>query len=242
MMRSRLNVATVLALAAVAASLAQPARPVAAGGSYLPGVDVSHWQAKPLWATVKSAGVKFVIAKASNANTGRDPEYVRNRTRCRKLGIAFTAYHHAKPDASVGDAVAEADNFLAAAGLRGNDLLPVLELKTVGTLTVEQANDWARAWLAQVEARMGVKPMIYASATFWATYMGDTTWFADNGYRLWVRDWVNATPNVPANNWGGHGWTIWQDGKAAVPGIRSKVDTNLFNGTVLAPIRIKNNR
>ena len=234
--------AALFAVVAIGALLTHCAGPASAGGSYLPGVDVSHLQAKPRWADVKNAGIRFVIAKATNANTGQDPEYIRNRTMCRKRGIAFTAYHHAKPDASPGDAVAEADNFLGFAGLKGSDLLPVLELKTAGTLTVEQAIDWAKAWLAHVEERMGVKPMIYAAAPFWVDHMGDTTWFADNGYRLWVRDWANDVPTVPANNWGGNGWTIWQDGKAAVPGIRSKVDTNLYNGTVLAPLRIKNNR
>jgi GH25 family lysozyme M1 (1,4-beta-N-acetylmuramidase) len=46
---------------------------------------------------------------------------------------------------------------------------------------------------------------------------------------------------VPANDWGGHGWTLWQYGKAPVPGIRGKVDVNRYNGTLLAPLRIKNN-
>jgi lysozyme len=240
--RRRLNVAAFLAVLAIAASLVLGVQPVSAGPAYLRGVDVSDWQGKPRWAAVKSAGIKFVIAKATNGNIGRDPEYVRNRARCRKLGIAFTAYHHGKPDASPGDAVAEADNFVDFAGLKGNDLVPVLELKKAGTLTPEQATDWAKAFLARVVERIGVKPMIYASDTFWTDHMGDSTWFADNGYRLWVRDWANDTPTIPASNWAGHGWTIWQDGKALVPGIAGKVDTNFFNGTVLAPLRIKNNR
>jgi len=237
----RLRAGALLMAVAIAASLSAGARPVAAGALYLFGVDVSHWQGKPRWAIAKAGGVKFVIAKATNANTGRDSEYVRNRNQCRKLGIPFTAYHHAKPDLSVGDAIAEADNFVDAAGLNGNNLLPVLEIKTAGVLAPDQAVAWAKAWLLRVEERLGVKSMIYASAPFWAAHMSDTTWFADNGYRLWVRDWENDSPTIPANDWGGHGWTIWQDGKAPVAGITGKVDTNLFNGTTLGPLRIKNN-
>ena len=241
MKRLRLRSAPLLLVAALAGLLGGGAQPVAAGDSFLFGIDVSHWQGKPRWAVVKSAGVRFVIAKASNANTGRDSEYVRNRNQCRKRGIPFTAYHHAKPDLGVGDAIAEADNFVAAAGLNGNNLLPVLEMKTAGVLSVDQAVDWAKAWLGRVEERLGVKSMLYVSATFFADHLGDTTWFADNGYRLWVRDWENDMPTVPGGDWGGHGWTMWQDGKAAVAGISGKVDTNLYDGTSLAALRIKNN-
>jgi GH25 family lysozyme M1 (1,4-beta-N-acetylmuramidase) len=120
--------------------------------------------------------------------------------------------------------------------------LPALDLKTHGELSVEELTEWVKAWLARVEERLGVKPMIYAPTALWVQWMGDSTWFAENGYRFWVRDWVNATPTVPANNWGGHGWTLWQYGKAPVAGFSGKVDVNRFNGTILAPLRIKNNR
>ncbi len=85
--------------------------------------------------------------------------------------------------------------------------------------------------------------MIYAPTHLWIEWMGDTTWFADHGYRFWVRDWDSAdAPILPANNWGGSGWTLWQTGTAQVPGIGGWVDQDLFNGQTLAPIRIKNNR
>ena len=238
----KLGATALIVAVAIASSLANGAQPAAAAESFLEGIDVSYWQGEPRWLAVKNAGIRYVIARASIANTGRDAEYPRNRTRLRKRGIPFTAYHHAKPDATVGDAIAEANNFVDAARLNGDNLLPVLELKTHGDLSVEMFQDWAKAWLARVEERLGVKPMIYASAAFWVDRMGNTTWFADNGYRLWIRHWGVVSPTLPANNWGGHGWTLWQYGKAPVSGIRGKVDRDHFNGTVLAPIRIKNNR
>jgi len=147
------------------------------------------------------------------------------------------------PDATVGDAIAEADHFVDVAQLNGRNLLPALDLKTHGDLTAEELQEWVKAWLARVEERLGVKPMIYAPTSLWVDWMGNTTWFADNGYRFWVRDWDSVdAPILPANNWGGHGWTLWQTGTAQVPGIKGWVDQNLFNGPVLAPIRIKNNR
>lgn len=222
--------------------MASGARPAAAAESFLDGVDVSSWQGEPRWQVARDAGIKFVIARATFNNTGEDAEYQRNRTLLRKHRIPFTAYHHAQPDSTVGDAIAEADHFVDNAGLNGKNLLPALDLKTHGDLDPEALQEWVRTWLAHVEERLGVKPMIYAPIPLWVDWMGDTTWFADNGYRLWVRDWGVVSPNVPANHWGGHGWTLWQYGKAVVAGIRSKVDINHFNGTSLAELRIKNNR
>jgi len=40
--------------------------------------------------------------------------------------------------------------------------------------------------------------------------MGNTTWFADHGYRLWLANWNVSSPTVPANGWQGRDWTFWQ--------------------------------
>ncbi len=227
---------------AIASTLATGAQPAAAADSIIDGIDVSHWQRAPRWVEVKNAGVGFVIARATYSNHGLDEQYARNRTLLRNKGIPFTAYHHAGPDTTIGDAIAEADHFVDVAQLNGRNLLPALDLKTHGNLDAEELQEWVKTWLARAEERLGVKPMIYAPTPLWVDWMGNTTWFAENGYRFWVRDWYVDSPTLPANNWGGNGWTLWQTGKAPVPGIRGTVDQDRFNGPVLAPIRIKNNR
>ena len=71
--------------------------------------------------------------------------------------------------------------------------------------------------------------------------MGDTTWFADNGYNvLWVAHWTTATaPTVPGGAWGGDGWTFWQyTSDGSVPGISGRVDLNRYNGTNFSRVRI----
>ena len=141
MLRRSTQSATPLVIAvAIMAMVTLGAGTAAASGPFLNGIDVSHWQAKPRWVEVKNSGIRFVIAKASNCQHRTDPEYSRNRTRLRKLAIPFTAYHHAQAGRSlVGDAVAEADNFVDAARLDGHNLLPVLELKSTASLSPEHA-------------------------------------------------------------------------------------------------------
>jgi len=133
---------------------------------------------------------------------------------------------------------------VAFAQLTGRNLVPVLDLEASGGLGVRKLKRWTKDWLTEVRAKLGVKATIYTTASFWMTNMGDTTWFAANGYRLWIAHWTTATqPTLPASNWGGKGWTFWQyDNHGSVSGISGDVDLDRFNGTGLAPLRIKNNR
>jgi GH25 family lysozyme M1 (1,4-beta-N-acetylmuramidase) len=69
--------------------------------------------------------------------------------------------------------------------------------------------------------------------------MGNSRWFANNGYALWIAHWHVAQPRVPASNWAGHGWTIWQyDNCGSVAGIDGCVDLDRLNGTDIDALRI----
>jgi GH25 family lysozyme M1 (1,4-beta-N-acetylmuramidase) len=97
--------------------------------------------------------------------------------------------------------------------------------------------------LNRVESRLGVRAMIYASPSFWRDHMGNARGFADAGHRLWIAHWDAAKPSVPASNWGGRGWTVWQHtDNGSVAGISGDVDRDRLNGTSLARLKIKNNR
>jgi len=214
-----------------------------ARAGHVAGIDVSHWQGYVRWADVKNAGVGFAIAKATEGQTFVDHRYARNKSRADHLGLAFGAYHFASPDRSYRDAIREAKHFVRTASLAGRHLLPVLDLERTGGLSRSALIAWVRTWLRTVESRLGVKPMIYTSPSFWKDRMGDTRWFADNGYRLWVAHWYTSSPRVPADNWGGRGYTLWQlTDCAKVKGISGCVDGDLLNGTNLGRLRIKNNR
>lgn len=239
----RLPAALAVGLTLASALITSAALPISAAGPYLEGIDVSRWQGEPTWSQVKEAGIRFVIAKATEGSDWVDPEFARNRERLRANGIPFSAYHFAQPDTTTGDAVAEADHFVDTARLDGPNLLPVLDLERDGALSTRQLTRWVKAWLTRVEARLGVKPMIYTSSDFWIEQMGNSRWFADNGYRLWIAHWDVPAPAVPAGNWGGRGWTLWQyDVRGGLDGISGKVDRDRYNGADLAPIRIRTNR
>lgn len=202
---------------------------------YLEGIDVSEWQGRIDFAKVRASGRRFVIARATVGRFYTDPTYARNRSAALAAGLAFTAYHYAQPDGTSGDAIREADHFIAVAGLKRGMLAPVLDLETGSRLGVSRLQSWVKAWLSRVYARVGVRATIYVTASFWQTAMGNTSWFAKNGYHVvWAASWAVSSPAVPASNWSGRSWGFWQYSDCGhVPGISGCVDLDRFHGTVL---------
>jgi GH25 family lysozyme M1 (1,4-beta-N-acetylmuramidase) len=234
-------------LVVLSALLAAASAGVASAGAtgsadFTPGIDVSHWQGQPDWQAARADGVAFAFLKATEGRSLVDEQYATNLANADAAGIAVGAYHFARPDKTATDAAAEADHFLDNANLKPRNLLPVLDLENDGGLTARQLRRWVKDWLARVEERLGVKPIIYTFPFFWRDELGNTSWFADRGYRLWIAHWGADQPKLPANGWGGHGWTIWQyDNCGAVAGFKGCVDRNHLRGATVAALRIKNN-
>lgn len=206
----------------------------------LPGIDVSHWQGAIDWGRVAASGQRFAFAKATEGRTYVDPMYATNKAGAEANGIAFGAYHFARPDDTPGDAIAEADHFVDTAQLGPGNLLPVLDLERTGGLSQEQVTQWILTWLGRVTERLGVRPIVYTSPNGWATRTGDTTAVVEAGYTvLWVAHWGVESPRVPAEDWGGYGWTFWQyTDCGTVPGISGCVDLDWYRGTAFEPVTI----
>jgi GH25 family lysozyme M1 (1,4-beta-N-acetylmuramidase) len=190
---------------------------------------------------VASSGQRFAIAKATEGQTYDDPMYASYKADAQAQGLLFTAYHFARPDSTPDDAVLEADHFLDVAQLGPGNLIPALDVERTGGLDPQQLTDWVLAWLGEVTARLGVKPMVYTSPNGWKNRFDDTTAVADAGYTvLWVAHWNVPSPTVPANDWEGHGWTIWQHTDcASVRGISGCVDHDWYETTSFDPITIR---
>ncbi len=208
----------------------------------LEGIDVSHYQGVIDWPSVAAAGKRFAIMKVTEGQTYVDPGYATNHTAARAAGLPVSAYHFARPMSTRGDAVIQADWFVNNAALLPGDLVPALDLEQTGGLSVSDLQAWVGAWLGEVTAKLGVRPMIYASPAFWTTSMGNTTLFADQGYSvLWIAHWGTSSPALPAANWGGHGWTFWQySSTGSVPGISGNVDLDRYNGSDLTGVTFGN--
>lgn len=208
------------------------------------GIDVSRFQGAIDWEQVAGSGVSFAFVAASRGSgddcavaprdCGADPYFAANRAAARAAGIRIGPYHRAfvngggDRDEVVADARAEADVFIGSVGaLRKKELIPALDVET----PFDVADDvtlrlWVSVWLKRVRKHLRARPMIYTNATSWSA-TGDTQRFARNGHRLWVANWGVSRPAVPAGNWAGRGWTVWQyTSSGRVAGITGRVDMN----------------
>ena len=221
----------VLAAFSTTVMLAMPVARPAFADPRVPGIDVSKYQGRIRWSAVASTPVRFVIMRATKGNRYRDGKYARNLAGATQHRLVVGAYHFAKPGLAPWDARAEADHFLRVARVAAGDVVPVLDIEETGGLAPSQLRVWARTWLERVEARTGVRPMIYSGIHFWQGFMRNTTWFARRGHPLWVAHWYVGAPQVPGRRWGGKGFAVWQwSATGRIAGIRGDVDRDWLNG------------
>jgi lysozyme len=237
-----------LALLALAALLL--AAPVASAGKRPRGIDVSRFQGTIDWAQVRGAGIGFAFAQASRGSgldctvrpesCGADPYWGYNYATAKANRIRVGPYHRAFVGGSNLaearlDAATEANVFIAAVrstgGLVRGDLRPALDVETpFAGLTPKQLTAWVRVWVKRVRRALGARPIIYTNATSWSA-TGDTREFARSRHALWVANWNVRKPAVPARDWAGKGWSIWQHtSSGSVAGIAGRVDLNRVRG------------
>lgn len=231
----------VIVAALGAALLGMTAGPAPAATRPL-GVDVSRFNGLIDWPTVSAAGIRFAFVQASRGSgldctvkptsCGADPYWLTNHANAKAAGVRVGAYHRGfatggSAAAARADALAEADVFISQVGqLQAGDLLPVLDVETpFAGITAVGLRAWVKTWLVRVHKRLGAQAMIYTNSTSWGA-TGNTTVFAPK-HPLWVAAWRVARPSVPALNWGGRGWSVWQfTNSGSVPGISGRVDQN----------------
>ncbi len=214
----------------------------------VPGIDVSRFQGAIDWAEVGRTRIGFAFVQASRGSgddcvvardrCGADKRYGENYRGARANDIRVGAYHRAFASgpgkrAARADAREEADLFVAQVGtLRRRDLLPVLDIESPFVrLDEEELRIWVRTWLERVGDELGRRPIIYTNHSSWLA-TGDTADFALAGHPLWIANYGVNEPSVPAANWAGFGWAVWQfTSTAHVRGIDGSVDKNrLSNG------------
>ena len=198
-----------------------------AGPTTLRGIDISYYQGNVDWAKVKADGQTFAFVRVSDGIDYPDSKFAQNWPATKQAGLVRGLYQFFRPGkdvtAQVNLLVSKLD---AAGGLQPGDLPPVLDLESDGGLPAATVVARAKAWIAQIEDKLGVKPIVYTAA-FMSNVIGNH--FAD--YTLWVANYQTTCPTMPS---GWTDWAFWQDSeKGKVDGVNGAVDTNFFNGGLL---------
>lgn len=209
----------VMALAPAVASAPSHAPRASAGeAASARGIDVSHYQGRIDWTAVEGDGVGFAFVKATEGTSFVDPAFRRNWNALGETRILRGAYHRFRPGR---DAVAQAEHFLAVARVADGALPPVLDVEATDGVSDARLVRGVRAWLAAVERRTGVRPVVYTKPGFRRAHLGN----ALDDYPLWIAEYGVDSPSHPR-------WTFWQHSeRGRVDGIAKPVDLDRFNGS-----------
>jgi lysozyme len=216
------------AAAAPAAQASASEAPAAKPQGRAQGIDISHYQPKVEWETVKSS-VSFVFIKATDSTRGADPLFSSHWSGAKKVGLPRGAYHFFHPKHEVDEQVA---NFTRHLKPDPGELPPVVDVEEFRDeyqgFTCEQLAGMLQRFSQGVEKELGRKPMIYTNHQTWHESFCDHAYFTDHS--LWLAQYSNhPEPKLPQ---GWSRWNFWQYTESGkVPGISSAVDQSHFNGT-----------
>lgn len=205
------------------------------------GIDVSNWQGAVDWPRVAQAGIRFAWIKTSEGVNYVDPWFNRNASGAQTAGVPWGGYHFARPDGGHADPQREAA-WAVQAGIARGPLPPVLDLET-SALSAGATDDWALAWLAEVERLSGRRPVVYVGAYFPMEPNSDLA-----VYDLWLPSYPSGAENPnpdllprpvvpPAWRQAGRTWQVWQfTSKGRIPGVAGWCDVNVARDGWLAGV------
>jgi|GEM_PF-757414 len=204
---------------------------VCAGGSTVKGVDVSTYQGAVDWGQVHGAGIDFAITRVSDGTGTLDGTFATNWKGIKAAGMVRGVYQFFEGTQS---GTAQADLLVsqvnAAGGFQAGDIPPVADVEVLDGASGSQLVSNLAAWVSEIEAKMGVTPIIYTAPGFWNGLPNNTQFGAET---LWVANWQVSCPDTPS---GWSSWKFWQydDGQTTpnVPGISGAVDKDEFNGSL----------
>lgn len=185
------------------------------------GVDLSKWQGEVDFAGLRSSGITYVFVKATQGSAGTDSRYSLNLQAARCASLSAGSYHFFVTGET---AQAQFAHFSATASVLSGDLPPVVDIEVLHNNDDAGLATELASFLALLEHRYRVKPIIYSGRSFANRYLKG---FAT--YPLWLADYSTADmPTLPLD-W--TNWTFWQYGQhGSVSGVDGPVDLDRFNG------------
>ena len=208
-------------------STSVPSHETAPKGYTVHGIDVSHHQGTINWellrntANIDDCPLAFAFIKATEGSDIVDSQFKKNFAEARKYGILRGAYHFYR---TTTPAKQQAEHFIRHVELLPGDLPPVLDVETHPQgVSAEDFRQGILEWLARVEQHYGLRPILYTYHSFRQQYMNDPVFEL---YPYWIAHYY-----VDSVRYKGP-WAFWQHSdRGQLPGIKEKVDLDIFNGT-----------
>lgn len=197
------------------------------------GLDVSHYQGDIDWENIDPE-VTFVICKATQGVSFKDPMFATNWSRIKASGRIRGAYHFY---VASDDPYLQAEffwNLIKEEAYEDNDLPLVLDVEeaSIGSTSVApgRLERDVLTFLNTISELSGKLPIVYVDPSFANTYFKDSRLAK---YPLWIAEYTEKdAPTIP-NVWTNNGWDFWQrSAKYTEKGILGNVDHDLFDGDI----------
>ena len=145
------------------------------------GIDVYSGSGYITWSSVKSSGVTWAWAKASEGYGYTDSQIANNMNNARAAGVLIGPYHFARYD--LGNSAANEANWFWSVispyiKADGTEIMPMLDVEVTNTLSYSQAqiSQWVVTWcqtLISDAAAAGITlhPVIYTYPWYADTYL-----------------------------------------------------------------------
>jgi lysozyme len=189
------------------------------------GIDVSEFQGKVEWDEVEileeKYPVQFVFVRATAGNDRVDRQFKKNWEGAKEHKIIRGAYHYYRPNEN---SIEQANLFIKTVKLQKGDLPPVLDIeKLPKNQSLDSLKKGLKRWLTKVEAHYQVRPIIYSGERYYADFLKEE--FGE--YLFWIANYNFYRERIEDD------WLFWQfTEKASLPGIKNRVDVNIYNGDI----------
>ena len=159
------------------------------------GADISHYQGSFVPSTYKGAGEDFVILKATESTTYKDPTFNSRWKACRDADLPRGAYHFARPSSG---AAAQADYFIAVLQAQGftTDDTWALDMEDAGGQGASTLVSWSETFCDKVAAALGGPGLFYSYLPFIRDTMGNPG-RVPGGCLAWVARYASSPYQDP---------------------------------------------
>ncbi len=189
--------------------------------THVHGIDMSHYQGEVFWEQVgDNSHMSFVYLKATEGGDHIDSRYEQNIEMAHRHGLKVGSYHFFRPKS---DLALQLKNFETQCLPGEQDLIPMIDVESVGGLTREDFCDSLTTFLSMVEAAYHQKPLIYTGRNFYNKYLVGLL----DDYLLMIAMYTDEEPQLVDER----DICLWQyTSKGRLNGVNGFVDKSRFMG------------
>lgn len=189
--------------------------------SHVHGIDLSHYQGQVFWETVgENTKTAYVYLKATEGGDRIDSFFERNIELAHRYGLKVGSYHFFRPKTSLN---LQLKNFMAQCLPGEQDLVPMIDVETLGGMPREQFCDSLMTFLRMVEDTYGQKPLVYTFRNFYNMNLAGQL----DDYKLMIAMYTDQEPELADD----HDILMWQyTQKGRIVGVNGFVDKSRFLG------------